>query len=132
MIYVVSGQDAGRYSALMEQVYRLRHKVFAEELGRLDPAEVVTPVRVAGCGPSYLVARRRSGALSVHAADSRTSCPPWQFFTSMPGAAFRARGRAPAESAARADKSRGEDGRDEPLSCGAWVRRRARRMLRLP
>ena len=39
MIHVVSGQDAGRYSALMEQVYRLRHKVFAEELGRLDLAE---------------------------------------------------------------------------------------------
>ena len=33
MIYVVSGQDAGRYSALMEQVYRLRYRAFAEELG---------------------------------------------------------------------------------------------------
>jgi acyl-homoserine lactone synthase len=38
MIYVVSGQDAGRYSTLMDQVYRLRHRVFAEELGRFDLA----------------------------------------------------------------------------------------------
>ncbi len=33
MIYVVSGQDAERYSALMEQVYRLRYRAFAEDLG---------------------------------------------------------------------------------------------------
>jgi acyl-homoserine lactone synthase len=39
MIYVVSGQDAGRYSTLMNQIYRLRHRVFAEELGRFDLAK---------------------------------------------------------------------------------------------
>ncbi len=33
MIYVVSGEDVGRYSALMEQVYRLRYRISAEELG---------------------------------------------------------------------------------------------------
>ncbi len=38
MIYVVSGQDAARYSALMEQVYRLRYRVSAEELGWGDLA----------------------------------------------------------------------------------------------
>jgi acyl-homoserine lactone synthase len=38
MIYVVSGQDAGRYSALMEQVYRLRYRVSAEEFGWGDLA----------------------------------------------------------------------------------------------
>ncbi len=36
MIYVVSGQDAGRYSTLMEQVYRLRYRASAEELGWID------------------------------------------------------------------------------------------------
>jgi len=39
MIYVVSSRDAGRYVALFDQVYRLRHKVFAEELGRSDLAQ---------------------------------------------------------------------------------------------
>jgi acyl-homoserine lactone synthase len=38
MIYVVSGQDAGRYSALMDEVYRLRYRAFAEELGWGDLA----------------------------------------------------------------------------------------------
>ncbi len=36
MIFVLSGQDAARYSALMEQVYRLRHRGFVEELGWKD------------------------------------------------------------------------------------------------
>ncbi len=38
MIYIVSGQDSRRYPALMEQVYRLRHQVFVEELGWSDLA----------------------------------------------------------------------------------------------
>jgi acyl-homoserine lactone synthase len=38
MIYIVSGQDAARYPALMEEVYRLRHRVFVEELGWSDLA----------------------------------------------------------------------------------------------
>ena len=38
MIYIVSGQDAHRYPARMEQVCRLRHKVFVEELGWSDLA----------------------------------------------------------------------------------------------
>jgi acyl-homoserine lactone synthase len=33
MIYILSGRDAHRYPGLMEQVYRLRHQVFVEELG---------------------------------------------------------------------------------------------------
>jgi acyl-homoserine lactone synthase len=33
MIYILSGQDAKRYPALMEQVHRLRHHVFVRELG---------------------------------------------------------------------------------------------------
>ena len=40
MIYVVSGQDTARYTALMEQVYKLRYRVSAEELGWGDPASV--------------------------------------------------------------------------------------------
>jgi acyl-homoserine lactone synthase len=39
MIYVLSGQDAARYASLMDQVYRLRHRVCAEELGRADLAK---------------------------------------------------------------------------------------------
>ena len=38
MIYVVSGQDTARYTALMEQVYKLRYRVSAEELGWGDLA----------------------------------------------------------------------------------------------
>jgi acyl-homoserine lactone synthase len=38
MIYIVSGQDATRYSTLMEQVYRLRYRVSAEEFGWGDLA----------------------------------------------------------------------------------------------
>ncbi len=38
MIYVVSGRDAERYPALMEQVHQLRHQVFVEELGWSDLA----------------------------------------------------------------------------------------------
>jgi len=38
MIYVVSGQDAAHYPALMEQVHRLRHQVFVDELGWSDLA----------------------------------------------------------------------------------------------
>jgi acyl-homoserine lactone synthase len=36
MIYIVSGQDLKRYPSLMEQVYRLRHQVFVDELGWSD------------------------------------------------------------------------------------------------
>ncbi|MGO9484483.1 MAG: acyl-homoserine-lactone synthase [Rhodomicrobium sp.] len=36
MIYIVSGQDATQYPSLMEQVYRLRHQVFVEELNWSD------------------------------------------------------------------------------------------------
>jgi acyl-homoserine lactone synthase len=36
MIYILSGYDAGRYPSLMEQVYRLRYKVFIEEMGWKD------------------------------------------------------------------------------------------------
>lgn len=39
MIYILSGNDAVRYPALMEQVYRLRHQVFVEELGWSDIAK---------------------------------------------------------------------------------------------
>jgi acyl-homoserine lactone synthase len=38
MIYIVSGQDLQQRPALMEQVYRLRHQVFVEELGWKDLA----------------------------------------------------------------------------------------------
>jgi acyl-homoserine lactone synthase len=38
MIYILSGYDAARYPALMEQVHRLRHQVFVEELGWSDLA----------------------------------------------------------------------------------------------
>ncbi len=36
MIYILSGQDATQYPSLMEQVYRLRHQVFVEELNWSD------------------------------------------------------------------------------------------------
>lgn len=36
MIYIISGQDLQHYPALMEQVQRLRHQVFVEELGWSD------------------------------------------------------------------------------------------------
>jgi acyl-homoserine lactone synthase len=48
MIYIMSGQDAARYPALMEQVYRLRHQVFVEELGWSDL------VNAGGLDHSYL------------------------------------------------------------------------------
>jgi acyl-homoserine lactone synthase len=38
MIYIVFGQDSKQYPALMEQVHRLRHQVFVEELGWNDLA----------------------------------------------------------------------------------------------
>lgn len=38
MIYILSGQDAAHYPELMEQVYRLRHQVFVEELSWNDLA----------------------------------------------------------------------------------------------
>lgn len=36
MIYIVSGQDAAQYPSLMDQVYRLRHQVFVDELNWSD------------------------------------------------------------------------------------------------
>lgn len=36
MIYIVSGTDTGHFPDLMDQVYRLRHGVFVEELGWSD------------------------------------------------------------------------------------------------
>ena len=39
MIYILSGHDVQRYPALMEQVYRLRHQVFVNELGWSDIAK---------------------------------------------------------------------------------------------
>jgi acyl-homoserine lactone synthase len=39
MIYIVSGKDINHYPTLMEQVHRLRHQVFVEELGWSDLAK---------------------------------------------------------------------------------------------
>lgn len=36
MIYVISGADVWRYEELFDQVYRLRHKVFVEDMGWED------------------------------------------------------------------------------------------------
>mgnify|MGYP001205720655 CR=1 FL=1 len=36
MIYVISGADVNQYPALFDQVYRLRHQVFVEEMGWED------------------------------------------------------------------------------------------------